>query len=69
MAAEHSPDVALVDLRLPDASGLVLLEALRADHPDVAVIFLTGHADVATAVRAMRAGAALGSAPRLLPSR
>ncbi len=58
VAAAHSPDVALVDLRLPDASGLVLLEALRADHPEVAVIFLTGHADVATAVRAMREGAA-----------
>jgi DNA-binding NtrC family response regulator len=57
-AAEHSPDVALVDLRLPDADGIVLFEALRADDPDVAVIFLTGHADVATAVRAMRDGAA-----------
>ena len=56
--AEHSPDVALVDLRLPDASGLRLLEALAADDPEVAVIFLTGHADVATAVQAMRQGAA-----------
>jgi DNA-binding NtrC family response regulator len=57
-AAEHSPDVALVDLRLPDADGLRLLEVLRADHPELAVIFLTGHGDVATAVRAMREGAA-----------
>jgi two-component system response regulator HydG len=57
-AAAHSPDVALVDLRLPDADGLRLLEALRPDDPDVGVIFLTGHADVATAVRAMREGAA-----------
>ncbi|MGZ8494042.1 MAG: sigma-54-dependent transcriptional regulator [Gemmatirosa sp.] len=57
-AAEHSPDVALIDLRLPDADGLVLLEALRADHPELAVIFLTGHGDVATAVRAIRQGAA-----------
>ena len=56
--AEHAPDVALVDLRLPDASGLQLLEALRADDPEVAVIFLTGHADVPTAVQAMRQGAA-----------
>jgi DNA-binding NtrC family response regulator len=57
-AAAHAPDVALVDLRLPDADGIVLFEALRADDPDVAVIFLTGHADVTTAVRAMREGAA-----------
>ena len=56
--AEHSPDVALVDLRLPDADGITLLEAIRADDPEVAVIMLTGHADIATAVRAMRKGAA-----------
>jgi len=55
--AEHSPDVALVDLRLPDADGIRLLEAIRADDPEVGVIFLTGHADVPTAVRAMREGA------------
>jgi two-component system response regulator HydG len=57
-AAEHSPDVALVDLRLPDASGLRLIEALRADDPDIGIIVLTGHADVPTAVRAMQGGAA-----------
>ena len=56
-AAEHSPDVALVDLRLPDADGLRLIEALLADDADLAVIVLTGHADVSTAVRAMRLGA------------
>ena len=55
--ARHSPDVALVDLRLPDADGLTLLAAIRADDPEVAVILLTGHGDVATAVRAMQAGA------------
>ncbi|MDB4906933.1 MAG: Fis family transcriptional regulator [Gemmatimonadetes bacterium] len=57
-AAEDAPDLALVDLRLPDASGLTLLEALRADDPAVSVIVLTGHGDVATAVRAMQQGAA-----------
>jgi two-component system response regulator HydG len=56
-AAEHAPDVVLVDLRLPDASGLTLLEALRADDPELGVIMLTGHADVASAVRAMQQGA------------
>ena len=56
-AAEHAPDVVLVDLRLPDASGLTLLEALRADDPELGVIVLTGHADVPTAVEAMRQGA------------
>jgi len=55
--AEHAPDIVLVDLHLPDAHGLVLFEALRADDPELGVIFLTGHADVPTAVRAMRQGA------------
>lgn len=40
--AEHSPDVALIDLRLPDADGMTLLEAIRADDLEVAVIVLTG---------------------------
>jgi DNA-binding NtrC family response regulator len=57
-AAEHSPDVALIDFRLPDADGASLIKALLADDPDLAVIVLTGHADVRTAVRAMRLGAA-----------
>jgi len=52
-AAVHACDVALIDLRLPDADGLRLLEALRADDPDIGVIVLTGHADLRTAVRAM----------------
>ena len=55
--AEHSPDVALIDLRLPDADGLTLLETIRADDPEVAVIVLTGHGAVSTAVRAMQHGA------------
>lgn len=57
-AAEHAPDVVLLDLRLPDADGVRVLEALRADDPDLAVIVLTGYADVRTAVAAMQHGAA-----------
>jgi DNA-binding NtrC family response regulator len=58
LAAEHAPDVVLLDLRLPDADGIRALEALRADDPDLAVIVLTGYADVRTAVAAMQHGAA-----------
>jgi DNA-binding NtrC family response regulator len=57
MAVEHAPDVVLLDLRLPDASGLLLLDALRADDPDVGVIVLSGFADVRTTVGAMQRGA------------
>jgi DNA-binding NtrC family response regulator len=56
-AADHSPDVALVDFRLPDGDGISLIKTLLADDPDLAVIVLTGHADIRSAVRAMRLGA------------
>ena len=56
-ATVHLPDVIVLDLRLPDAAGLGLLDALRMDDPDCAIIVLTGHADVRTAVGAMQRGA------------
>ena len=56
-AATDAPDLALIDLRLPDADGLTLQQALLADDPGLGVVLLTAHADVATAVRAMRQGA------------
>ncbi len=51
------PDVVMLDLQLPGLSGLRLLEVLRARDPDAAVIMLTGHGDIETAVEAMRLGA------------
>ena len=49
------PDVVILDLNLPDASGLVVLEQLRRENG--AVILLTGQGDIQTAVRAMQLGA------------
>jgi DNA-binding NtrC family response regulator len=51
------PDLVLLDVQLPDLSGLQLLDVLRARDADATVIMLTGQADVATAVEAMRLGA------------
>ena len=51
------PCCLILDLRLPGASGLDLQAQLRASHLDVPIIFITGHADVPTSVRAMKAGA------------
>ncbi|MEO1775724.1 MAG: sigma-54 dependent transcriptional regulator [Pseudomonadota bacterium] len=45
------------DVRMPGADGLALLEAVAARDPQLPVILLTGHGDVAMAVSAMRAGA------------
>src|SRR6266850_2671384 len=50
-------DVAVVDLQLPDHSGLEILRWARAAEIDTELIVLTGHADVETAVQAMRLGA------------
>ena len=55
--AAHAPDLAVIDLRLPDTNGLALLATLHEDDPTVGVIFLTGHGDVPTAVGAMQRGA------------
>ncbi|HET7343316.1 MAG TPA: sigma-54 dependent transcriptional regulator [Methylomirabilota bacterium] len=50
-------DVAVVDVQLPDHSGLEILRWARSAEVDTELIVLTGHADVETAVEAMRLGA------------
>jgi FixJ family two-component response regulator len=51
------PGCLLLDVRMPGPSGLELQAALTRRGVAVPVIFLTGHADVPTSVRAMKAGA------------
>ena len=51
------PGCVLLDVRLPGPSGLELQAALAQHGIALPVIFLTGHADVPTTVRAMKAGA------------
>ena len=58
-AGEHERPWAVVsDLRLPGMDGLDLMRQLRRREPNLPVILVTGHGDVATAVEAMREGAA-----------
>lgn len=52
------PDVVLLDLDLPDVSGLPVLQRIRELDDEVGVVMLTGHGDIPIAVEAMRAGAA-----------
>jgi FixJ family two-component response regulator len=51
------PGCLLLDVRLPGPSGLDLQAALLRQAKAIPVIFLTGHGDVATGIRAMKAGA------------
>src|SRR5262249_54321448 len=57
LAAECPPDVVVTDLRMPGLDGIELVRQLRAGIAGVPVIVVTGHADVSSAVRAIRAGA------------
>jgi FixJ family two-component response regulator len=52
-----SPACLVLDVRLPDASGLELQHALAEAGIQIPIIFITGHADVPMTVRAMKAGA------------
>ncbi|MDN3680483.1 sigma-54 dependent transcriptional regulator [Vibrio tapetis subsp. quintayensis] len=55
---EHrTPDLILLDLRLPDMTGMDVLSSVKKKYPDVPVIFMTAHGSIDTAVEAMRRGA------------
>ncbi len=53
----NAPGVLLLDVRMPSMSGLVLQERLNAMPICPSVVILTGHAEIPTALRAMRQGA------------
>jgi len=54
---EHTPDVTLMDLRLPDMSGIDAMIAIRSESPDARVIILTTFAGDVEIQRSLEAGA------------
>ncbi|WP_394151733.1 quorum-sensing sigma-54 dependent transcriptional regulator LuxO [Vibrio maritimus] len=55
---EHrTPDLILLDLRLPDMTGMDVLDAVKKFNPDVPIIFMTAHGSIDIAVDAMQHGA------------
>jgi len=52
-----APGCVLLDIRMPDIDGLQVIEALGERLVQLPVVVMTGHGDVATAVRAMKLGA------------
>jgi len=54
---EHQPDVTLMDLRLPDMSGIDSLIAIRAEFPEARIIILTTYEGDVEIQRALGAGA------------
>ncbi|MCP4499294.1 MAG: response regulator transcription factor [Deltaproteobacteria bacterium] len=58
LAKDESPEMAVLDLRMPGCGGLELLQALLEIDPGTKVVLLTGYGSIATAVDAVRLGAA-----------
>jgi DNA-binding NarL/FixJ family response regulator len=64
---EHQPDVTLMDLRLPDVSGIEALIAIRTEFPQARVIMLTtfnGDVDIQRSMKAGAHGYLLKNTPR-----
>ncbi len=55
--ADEKFDVVLTDLKMPDMSGMEVLEKVLESYPDMIVIMITGYSTVQTAVEAMKMGA------------
>src|SRR5437016_295235 len=54
---EISPAVVLLDLQLPDAEGLQMLDQIKAERPETQVIILTAHDTLANAIESIKRGA------------
>ncbi|WP_309119434.1 response regulator transcription factor [Paenibacillus sp.] len=54
---ELKPDVALVDIRMPEMNGVEAARRMKERHPGVQILFLTMHQDDASVMAAMRTGA------------
>lgn len=57
MVGDNPPEFAVVDLKMPGDSGLVLIKSLIDLDPNTRIVMLTGYASIATAVEAIKLGA------------
>jgi len=55
--ADGSPEVVITDLKLPDGTGLDVIERVRAEHPELPLLLITSYSSLDSAISALRAGA------------
>lgn len=53
----HRPDITLMDLEMPDMSGIDAMSAIRGEFPDARIIVLTTHSGDVLVARSLKAGA------------
>jgi DNA-binding NarL/FixJ family response regulator len=58
LVAETKPDLLILDMILPDMTGLAVFEKIRLQYPDMRVVFLSSFCEAETVIPAIRQGAA-----------
>jgi len=53
----YTADIVITDIKMPELTGIQLLQQIRLNYPDIAVIFITGYGSIENAVEAMKEGA------------
>jgi two-component system, NtrC family, response regulator AtoC len=53
----ETPEIVILDVRLPDTTGHALLKTVKEVNPETVVIMITGHGDIRSSVEAMKLGA------------
>lgn len=54
---EHQPDLCLTDMKLPDGSGIDIVNFLQREHPNIPIAVITAFGSMETAVEALKSGA------------